>query len=168
MEHIRYAYMGTQSDCELVANKCKNCSVEKCDFYFIYKLHDTASDLLGPIFPGDMKKNMRNKEVIIYDDPEPCAFCEFHVSKRRQYTAVYCICTAESARRRGIALKFLQFLEQVYKLPIKAVCITNSASEAFWSKVAKKVGTKYSKKGTELSIYIRNTITEYQQKEDLF
>lgn len=166
---IRYGKIGSADDCLACSNKCANCKIkDKCDFEFVYKLHGKNSDLLGPCMPASLKESFRNNEVIIAEDN--LGFCEFHVCKRDKHVTVYHICTTEHARGKGVAKSFLNFLMDTYKMPIQAVCITNSASEKFWSKVAVKIASKVSRKGTDLSVYYIGDIPESQnmKKEELF
>ena len=166
---VRYGKIGPADACLECKNKCANCKYkDECDFDFVYRLHGKNSDLLGPCMPASLKESFRNNEIIIAEDN--LGFCEFHVCKRDKHTTVYHICTTEHARGKGIARQFLEFLRDKYKLGIQAVCISNSASEKFWSKVAKKISDKVSRKGTKLSVYYIGDTPETatMKKEELF
>ena len=139
---------------------------EEEDFDWCYKLACHEDKLLGPCLPFPLRERMQCGEVAVTDDKT--AFCEFHVAKKFGHISVYHICTAPEARKQGKARELLEFLRANFEYPIQAVCITGTSSEDFWSRVAKKVDTKYSKTGTELSVFRIGEEIKRLKKEVLF
>lgn len=139
---------------------------EDRDFDWIYKFHGKNSDLLGPCMPAALRESIRHNEVIITDDN--LGFCEFHVTKKAGHVTVYHIAVKPESRGKGIAKEFLKFIQETYNRPIKAVCISDSPSEAFWSRVANKIDEKVSRKGTKLSVYFIGEQPAQFKQEELF
>lgn len=121
------------------------------DFDWIYPLYSNNTDYLGPVFPTTIRECIADNSMLIDDNHK--GFCEFHIAKTKGHISVYVICVDETYRRQHLGRQFIDFLKENYTFTIRAICPSNTSSEKFWSAVAEKVGTKYSRKGTELSIY---------------
>ena len=169
MNEIKYAQIGIEDGepaCAKCENKCAKCPHNKtCDFDWIYKLFGKNGDLLGPIMPPVMKKAMFNHEVLVVDN---LGFCEFHVARRLNHVTIYHICVSAEARGQGLGRKFIDYLANKYQMPVQAICIKDTSSEAFWSKVAEKIDSKVSRKGTQLSVYLYEPKLNSETKVDLF
>lgn len=136
------------------------------DFDWIYKLHGKNTNLLGAPYPAAIREDIKKERIIINEDKN--AFCQFTPMNRNPYSTVHIICVSEEARGKHIASKFLEFIMDAYDSDIQAVCIKDSLSEKFWSSKGKKVGSKNSKSGTELSIYKVENLNKKTYKIDLF
>lgn len=121
------------------------------DFDWIYKLYEENKFALGPCYTASLRKSLATNQMIV--DDKKRGFCEFHLPIRTQHIAVYNICTAKQERKQGIANSLINFLEENYPYPIKAVCIPNTEAELFWSAVASFIGDKKTRKGKTLHVY---------------
>ena len=136
------------------------------EFDWIYKLHGKNSKLLGAPYPAAIRQDLYKGRIITTDSR--LGFCQFTPPNRNAYTTVHIICTKEEARGKHVASNFVNYLVDKYKLPVHAVCETDTLSEKFWSSVGIKIGTKFSRKGTPLSIYEVGENKLAEDKEELW
>ena len=121
------------------------------DFDWIYPLYSKNTQYLGPPIPAAIRQSLADNNVLTND--ERTGFCIFHIAKTKGHISVSTICVDEKSRRQHLGKQFIDFLKENYTYSIRSVCISNTSSERFWASVSEKIGTKYSRKGTELSIY---------------
>lgn len=136
------------------------------DFDWIYKMHGKYSDTLGAPYPAAIRQDLTKGRIIIDDEKQ--GFCQYTPMNRNPYSTVHTICVGERARRKHLASSFLDYIMDKHDSDIQAVCIKDSISEKFWANKGKLIGTKQSKKGTELCIYFVENTNKKTVKNKLF
>lgn len=137
------------------------------DFDWVYKLANKDKDeLLGVIYPVELRDAIAHGEMLVNEGKS--GFCEIHYSKKNQHVSIYKIFVAEACRQQSVIRAFIKYIQDNYAYPIRTTCKANTPVEEFWKRVAKKVESKHSKKGTELSVYMIGEPVRTLRKETLF
>lgn len=110
------------------------------DFEDIYTLCKKHGKLLGPVMPPEIRAAIADNQCLVYVcDNVVVGFVLFRRLKRVAECTVQVICVNSEYQKHGIGKKLINYILDLYKVPIKATCVKDSLSEKFWS----KVGVKY-------------------------
>lgn len=110
------------------------------DWESVYNISKKNGKLLGPVLPPEIRNHISKDECLVVQyEGEIIAFCLFTLLKKTpNLLTVNVICVKDDFRGKGLAKGMLNKLAE-YGRDIKATCVKDSSSEAFWSSVGEKV-----------------------------